>query len=476
MKKIVMCLILIGGLFPIGVLAEENTSASSTESETPVSTVESTIPSAIDETNLRTGTATSEDVTESSASKTELNVIKTSLFLFQGEKLTAEMLQANMHEGHAPYDNVKLLEEASTEKTGTNYVKASYTAHGPGGSSDNTAIFEYQVIARKSAEEEVISTNVTVMIDGKLTADMLQKDAKENNKPYANFKLLEVPVTDKLGPQIVRASFTVNEEKGSKEATALFKYLVIHEQSMNEEDLMPTSILLYQGDTLSTDMLEANAHFHHASYDNFKFLGTPTDRLGINYVKASFTNNTPEGKIPVTKVFRYTVIENSAAYDIQFDSFDESTNTIRGRVLSKNGEPVPNVSIFGDGNQVAATLDFKADLSDIKQMRPYTTKQTITDRAGYFTLEAGKNAYFMALDEELGTYSAVTTITDNKFGTQTPESKEKPEGKTADKASTSKKSAFPNTGEKNRFFLSVIGLLILVIGVVTIYSRKRNSK
>ncbi|MFD1902110.1 carboxypeptidase-like regulatory domain-containing protein [Enterococcus termitis] len=466
MKKIMLFFILLGGLVPVTSFAEGEQTSSDRELQEVVTTETS------EEMNVSSSAPSEEGTTSSTNSedtppiaKAELVVIKTSLFLLQGDKLTAEMLQANMQEGSAPYDNVKLLEEASTEKLGTNYVKASFTAHGPEGSVENTAMFEYQVVKRSSAEEEVFDWKIKIYVNDVITAEMLEGHAKANKKPFTNFKLLGEPVTDKIGPQAVKASFTITDDAGKKEAVGLFKYSVLSKAGLAEGETIPTSILLYRGEKLTTSMLEANSQFHHAPYDTFSFIDTPsTDKLGMNYVNATFINHTIEGELQTSGEFKYVVIEDAASYNLEFVSFDESSNLIKGRVLDKAGQEVPHVSIQADNNRIDGTID----PTDVKQVRPYTVRQALTDAQGYFTLQADANGYLFALNDEAGTYSAVYPITNNAFKSEGTAKKEEP----TQKDNSLLKKLLPNTGEKNRLFITVLGVVILLLVIVVIVKRK----
>ena len=132
MKKIVFCLVALSFALPITSFAEETLSTSETsqiESSSEVvastqdtekndeKTVDSTISSTVDSSATETSSTTQNMYGD---------LIPTTLVVFPGEKVTAEMLFQDGSFHGAAYRDLKLLEEASTKKVGKNSVKVSF--------------------------------------------------------------------------------------------------------------------------------------------------------------------------------------------------------------------------------------------------------------------------------------------------------------------------------------------------------------
>ncbi|WP_348921255.1 LPXTG cell wall anchor domain-containing protein [Enterococcus rotai] len=134
MKKVVFCLVALSLALPLTSFAEETPSTSETSqiessSEIVASTqdtekndekkVHSTVSSTVDSSTTETS-STTQNMYDG------VNLLSTTLVVFPGEKVTAEMLFQDGGFHGTAYRELKLLEEASTEKLGKNSVKVSF--------------------------------------------------------------------------------------------------------------------------------------------------------------------------------------------------------------------------------------------------------------------------------------------------------------------------------------------------------------
>lgn len=134
MKKVVFCLVALSLALPLTSFAEETLSTSETsqiESSSEVlastqdtekndeKTVDSSVSSKVDSSATETS-STIQNMYDG------VNLLSTTLVVFPGEKVTAEMLFQDGGFHGTAYRDLKLLEEASTEKLGKNSVKVSF--------------------------------------------------------------------------------------------------------------------------------------------------------------------------------------------------------------------------------------------------------------------------------------------------------------------------------------------------------------
>jgi len=130
MKKFVFCLVALTLALPITSFAEETLSTSEA-STIETSSVETTQDSEKDDQATVNSTVSSTESSDSAeTSSTTQNaygdLISTTLVVFQGEKVTAEMLNQDGGYHGAAFQDLKLVDEASTDKLGKNLVKVSF--------------------------------------------------------------------------------------------------------------------------------------------------------------------------------------------------------------------------------------------------------------------------------------------------------------------------------------------------------------
>jgi LPXTG-motif cell wall-anchored protein len=153
MKNLVYCWVALSliTVFPSIVSAEElqQSSKETTSSElTEVSTHKSS-----------EATASSEETTASTIEETtatepnivkDLGVVNTSVIIHKGEKLTAKMLEDNARAHSARYEELELLEDAPTDKTGKYLVNVRFVIfpliEGEGAKQTFTAQMDYLVV------------------------------------------------------------------------------------------------------------------------------------------------------------------------------------------------------------------------------------------------------------------------------------------------------------------------------------------
>ncbi|MBO0440261.1 hypothetical protein [Candidatus Enterococcus ikei] len=120
MKKFVFCLVALTLALPITSFAEE-TPSTSEASTIETSSVETTQDSEKDDQATVNSTVSSTESSDSAeTSSTTQNaygdLISTTLVVFQGEKVTAEMLNQDGGYHGAAFQDLKLVDEASTDK------------------------------------------------------------------------------------------------------------------------------------------------------------------------------------------------------------------------------------------------------------------------------------------------------------------------------------------------------------------------
>lgn len=134
MKKLVFCLVALSFALPITSFAEETTSTSEpsqieSSSEVAASTQntekndEKTVDSSVFSTLDSSATETSSTIQNMYDG---VNLLSTTVVVFPEEKVTAELLSKDAGFHGTAYRDLKLLEEASTEKFGKNSVKVSF--------------------------------------------------------------------------------------------------------------------------------------------------------------------------------------------------------------------------------------------------------------------------------------------------------------------------------------------------------------
>lgn len=244
-------------------------------------------------------------------------------------------------------------------------------------------------------------------------------------------------------------------------------------------DSMLSTVIVTQGEKLTAEMILDDVSSHgSATYNDLKLLEeAPTETLGQNHVKISFTVSPSEGdkkeKQKITLDLGYIVINATPNYNIQFISYDTKKNEVKGRVQSINGDSTDSIPIYGRVDIAAATIKELYPLVD-----PNTS--TTTDAEGYFTLPYQNNFSFAAFFHLTGEYSPVYTLTDKAFAAAATTDSSTPVKSTESssvKKEEKKKGLFPNTGEKKTVYFSIAGIAIILLIVLFLFIKsKKNEK
>ncbi|ALS02469.1 hypothetical protein ATZ33_14105 [Enterococcus silesiacus] len=247
-------------------------------------------------------------------------------------------------------------------------------------------------------------------------------------------------------------------------------------------DLINTTLVVFQGEKVTAEMLYQDGGYHGAAFRDLKLLeDASTKNLGKNLVKVSFMLypwEEDEGeKQEVTLNMAYTVVKTAPAYNIQFISYDSDNKQVKGKVLSVDGVPASNVLIYGDNT--ASYNSVPANITGFYQFVDLNNPVS-TDAEGYFTLPYQDNYSFFAFNSETSDYSPVYTLNDKTFAgasattdTSTPvkSSESAPE-----KKEEQKKGLFPNTGEKKNVYFSIAGIAIILLAVLFLFIKSKKDK
>lgn len=126
MKKVVFCLVALSLALPLTSFAEEVSTTSEVESSSSITSTQETEKENKKTVDSSTSDTSSIENSSSSAPNAYSDLIQTTLVVFQGEKVTAEMLSQDGGYHGAAFRDLKLLEDASTEKIGDYLVKVSF--------------------------------------------------------------------------------------------------------------------------------------------------------------------------------------------------------------------------------------------------------------------------------------------------------------------------------------------------------------
>ncbi|ALS36670.1 LPXTG-motif cell wall-anchored protein [Enterococcus rotai] len=126
MKKVVFCLVALSLALPLTSFAEEVSTTSEVESSSSITSTQESEKENKKTLDSSTSDTSSIENSSSSAPNAYSDLIQTTLVVFQGEKVTAEMLFQDGGYHGAAFRDLKLLEDASTEKIGDYLVKVSF--------------------------------------------------------------------------------------------------------------------------------------------------------------------------------------------------------------------------------------------------------------------------------------------------------------------------------------------------------------
>ncbi|GGD02570.1 LPXTG cell wall anchor domain-containing protein [Enterococcus wangshanyuanii] len=247
-------------------------------------------------------------------------------------------------------------------------------------------------------------------------------------------------------------------------------------------DHMDSTLVVFQGDTVSAEMLEADGSTHGAALRDLKLLEEPsTKTLGRNVVKVSFMLYLLDSdeKQTVTLDMSYTVVPASPTFDVQFVSYDSAKKEVKGKVTAINGGTNAGVSIYG--YSVPSRLGLT--VTTIKELYPLINpgNTVVTDTDGYFTLPYEDGFSFAAFSPQSGDYSPVYTLDEQAFaGVPVTESSTSDSSSTVQSSSATKeekkKGLFPSTGEKKTVYYSIAGIAILLLIVLFLFIRSKKGK
>ncbi|OJG96952.1 LPXTG-domain-containing protein cell wall anchor domain [Enterococcus termitis] len=247
-------------------------------------------------------------------------------------------------------------------------------------------------------------------------------------------------------------------------------------------DHLDSTLVVYQGDTVTADMLHDDASSHGAALRDLKLLEEPsTKTLGKNVVKVRFmVYPLEEGKgekQAVTLDMSYLVIPEAPTYDVQFVSYDSDSKEVKGKVTALNGGTAAGVSIYG--YSVPSRLGLT--VTTIKELYPLIdpSRSVTTDAEGYFTLAYEDGFSFAAFTPQSGDYSHVYTLDDKAFaGAAATENSTSTSttASSAEKKEEKKKGLFPNTGERKTIYYSIAGIAILLLITLFLFIKSKQEK
>ncbi|MBM7689129.1 hypothetical protein BCR24_04145 [Enterococcus ureilyticus] len=250
-------------------------------------------------------------------------------------------------------------------------------------------------------------------------------------------------------------------------------------------DLIQTTLVVFQGETITPEMLVQDGAYHGATFRDLTLLEeASTEKIGTYLVKVSFMlyplEESQEEKQEVTLNMEYTVIKPTSTYDIQFIFYDSDNKQVKGRVLSTDGSSISNVTIYGEN-----TANNEVTPKSVKEFYPFAKSNNfaLTDNDGYFTLPYQDHFNFMAFSPQAGNYSPVYTLTDQAFASASGTTDSSILAKNTESSSATakkeekKKASFPNTGEKRTVYLSIGGIAIILFAILFLFikSKKNNQ-
>ncbi|MBO0471445.1 LPXTG cell wall anchor domain-containing protein [Enterococcus sp. DIV0242_7C1] len=283
----------------------------------------------------------------------------------------------------------------------------------------------------------------------------------------------EAQSSDNEGTQTLESSLSQTEDSSTVETSSTAENAY--------GDHMDSTLVVFQGDTVSAEVLQADGSAHGAALRDLKLLEEPsTKTLGRNVVKVSFMLYLLDSdeKQTVTLDMSYTVVPASPTYDVQFVSYDSAKKEVKGRVTAINGGTNAGVSIYG--YSVPSRLGLT--VTTIKELYPLINpgNTVVTDADGYFTLPYEDGFCFAAFSPQSGDYSPVYTLDDKAFaGAAVTESSTSDSSSTVQSSSPKKeekKGLFPNTGEKKTIYYSIAGIAILLLIVLFLFINSKKGK
>ncbi|EOH95646.1 LPXTG-domain-containing protein cell wall anchor domain [Enterococcus haemoperoxidus ATCC BAA-382] len=247
-------------------------------------------------------------------------------------------------------------------------------------------------------------------------------------------------------------------------------------------DIIHTTLVVFQGEKVTAEMLYQDGGFHGAAFRDLKLLDeAPTDKLGKNLVNVSFMlypwEEDQGEKQEVILNMAYTVVKTAPTYNIQFISYDSDNKQVKGKVSSVDGVAASNVHIYGDN-----TANYDSAPANITLFYPFVdlNNPVSTDAEGYFTLSYQDNYSFFAFNSETNDYSPVYTLNDKTFAgvsatTDTSNPVESTQS-SSEKKEEKKKDLFPNTGEKKTVYVSIVGIAIILLAILFLFIKSKKNK
>ena len=253
-----------------------------------------------------------------------------------------------------------------------------------------------------------------------------------------------------------------------------------------DESIIPSTILVSQGGTLTLEMIKTDSSHHGGTFYDLKLLKRAnTEKLGENAVSISYFSapDDEETRREIKRKIEYIVINPKTTYVVSFISYDAKTNEVKGRVQSTNDSPVSSVSILG----LDTANSTEGNRLTIQEIYPFATVVTQSDNDGYFTLPNQEGFSFCAFNSELGSYSPVYTLKNQSFYGEEPANSSQEPSKTTTsdtskrvdkKEDDSKKGTgiFPNTGEQQKVWFSILGIGIILVVVLLIFIKNKKKK
>ncbi|MHC5228030.1 LPXTG cell wall anchor domain-containing protein [Enterococcus sp. LJL99] len=253
-----------------------------------------------------------------------------------------------------------------------------------------------------------------------------------------------------------------------------------------DESIISSTILVSQGETLTLEMIKTDASHHGVTFYDLKLLEKAnTEKLGKNAVSISYFSAPADEKTrqEIKRKIEDTAVNPKTTYVISFISYDAKTNEVKGRVQSTDDSPVSGVSIFG----LDTANSTEGNPLTIQEIYPFATVVTQTDSDGYFTLPNQEDFNLCAFNSELGIYSPVYTLKNQSFyGEETVNSSQEPiktttsdTSKRVDKKEDDSKKGtgiFPNTGEQQKVWFSILGIGIILVVVLLIFIKNKKKK
>ncbi|EOI06682.1 LPXTG-domain-containing protein cell wall anchor domain [Enterococcus moraviensis ATCC BAA-383] len=268
--------------------------------------------------------------------------------------------------------------------------------------------------------------------------------------------------TEDVYTKTVDSSFSQISEATSTDMTSM---------SEAEYNSFKTSTLVVlQGEQVTAEMLQNNFSAQGDTFKDLQLLEeAPTEQLGYNKVKVSFTDDSTKEKM--TMGMGYLVAKATPSYDIQFISYDTDKKEVKGRIIAIDDSTPNGIYIYGTEGQAINSIK---DLFPLVSPTAYST----TDEEGYFTLPYKDNFSFAAYSFLSGAYSPVYTLTDKAFATAVTTDSSKPVEQTKVTSETKeekKKGLFPNTGEKKNVYFSIGGIAIILLAILFLFIKSKKK-